>query len=372
MAGDCSTAVARRVRGPLGAGYPPGMARDHGHGGGHPPTDHDHGHGHARPGVEADHDHGDARPGEDADSAHDHAAHDHGHSHAHVRSPGNERRIVAMLVLVVGYIFVELVGGLVSGSLALLADAGHMTSDAAALAITLFALRMARRPPTSRRTYGYHRAEVLAAVANGGALVAIALGILYEAVTRLQAPAPVEGPLMMGVAAGGLLVNLVGLAVLHGGRDQDMNLRGAWLHVLSDALGSLGALVAGGLVWARGWTWADPVASAAIAVLVLRASWALLDEAVHVLMEGAPGHIDVDAVRAAMTATAGVRDVHDLHVWTITSGMVAMSGHVVVDGTVDSPDLLRALADALRARFGIAHTTIQLEPPGYVEEELHP
>lgn len=277
-----------------------------------------------------------------------------------------------MVVLVVGYIFVEVIGGLVSGSLALLADAGHMASDAAALAITLFALRMARRPPTPQRTYGFHRAEVLAAVANGGALVAIAVGILWEAGTRLLEPAPVAGPLMMGVAAGGLLVNLVGLAVLHGGRDQDMNLRGAWLHVLSDALGSLGALVAGGLVWAYGWSWADPVASAAIALLVLRASWSLLQEAVHVLMEGAPAHIDVDAVRAEMSATPGVREVHDLHVWTITSGMVSMSGHVVLDGTVDGHVLLPVLATSLRERFGIAHTTIQIEPVECADDALHP
>jgi len=141
---------------------------------------------------------------------------------------------------------------------------------------------------------------------------------------------------------------------------------------VSDALGSVGALVAGGLVWAYGWTWADPLASAVIALLVLRASWALLDEAVHVLMEGAPAHIDVDAVRAALCGTPGVREVHDLHVWTITSGMVAMSGHVVVDGTVEAPDLLRTLADNLRTRFDIAHTTIQIEPSGFEEGPLHP
>jgi cobalt-zinc-cadmium efflux system protein len=177
---------------------------------------------------------------------------------------------------------------------------------------------------------------------------------------------------MMGVAAGGLVVNLLGLAVLAGGRHQDMNLRGAWLHVLSDALGSVGALVAGALVWWKGWTWADPVASAAIALLVLRASVALLNEAVHVLMEGAPAHIDVDAVRAAMLGTPGVRAVHDLHVWTITSGMVAMSGHVVMDGTVAGESLLATLAAGLRARFRIGHTTIQIEPVDFVEEGFHP
>lgn len=329
------------------------MAHDHGH-------DHEHGHAHDHGSVPAP---APCAPPDD---------HGHDHGHGHLRTPGNERRLTIVLVLVVLYIFVELGGGIWANSLALMADAGHMTSDAAALAITLFALRLARRPPDPRRTYGFHRAEILAAVFNGGALIAIAVGIVYEAVVRLMSPAAIEGPAMMVIAAGGLLVNLVGLAVLHGGRDQDLNLRGAWLHVLSDALGSVGALAAGGLVWWRGWTWTDPLASAIIAVLVLRSSWRLLDEAVHVLMEGAPAHIDVDELRRTVCATPGVRGVHDLHVWTITSGMVAMSGHVVADGSVDGPTLLRRVADVLRARFGIGHTTIQVEPEGFEEEGIHP
>ena len=273
------------------------MAHDHGH-------DHEHGHAHDHGSVPAP---APCAPPDD---------HGHDHGHGHLRTPGNERRLTIVLVLVVLYIFVELGGGIWANSLALMADAGHMTSDAAALAITLFALRLARRPPDPRRTYGFHRAEILAAVFNGGALIAIAVGIVYEAVVRFMSPAAIEGPAMMVIAAGGLLVNLVGLAVLHGGRDQDLNLRGAWLHVLSDALGSVGALAAGGLVWWRGWTWTDPLASAIIAVLVLRSSWRLLDEAVHVLMEGAPAHIDVDELRRTVCATPGVRGVHDLHVWT--------------------------------------------------------
>lgn len=300
------------------------------------------------------------------------SGHGHDHGHGHLRTPGNERRLAIVLGLVVVYIFVELGGGIWANSLALMADAGHMTSDAAALAITLFAVRMARRPPDRKRTYGFHRAEILAAVFNGGALIAIAVGIVYEAVVRLLSPSEIAGPVMMGIAAGGLLVNLVGLGVLHGGRDQDLNLRGAWLHVLSDALGSVGALAAGGLVWWKGWTWADPVASALIAVLVLRSSWALLDEAVHVLMEGVPAHIDVDEVRRVLCGTPGVRGVHDLHVWTITSGMVSMSGHVVADGSVEPTSLLREIAAILRTRFEIAHTTIQVEPDGFEEEGFHP
>jgi cobalt-zinc-cadmium efflux system protein len=357
----------------------PGPGHDHGHEHGH---DHDHGHAappaptsattldpSVQPGANAGAAAANAAAAHPSEAGH---AHSHGHAHAHARGADNERRILIMLVMVVGYIFVELGGGLMSGSLALLADAGHMASDAAALAITLFAVRMARLPPTPQRTYGFHRAEVLAAVLNGGALIAIALGILWEAWGRFSAPAPIAGPLMMAVAAGGLVVNLIGLAVLSAGRHGDMNMRGAWLHVLSDALGSVGALVAGALVWWRGWTWADPVASAVIALLVLHASWSLLDEAVHVLMEGAPTHIDVNAVRAAIVGTAGVREVHDLHVWTITSGLVAMSGHVVLHDGVEPPELLHILAATLRARFGIGHTTIQIEPPGFEEDELHP
>jgi cobalt-zinc-cadmium efflux system protein len=339
--------------------------------------DHDHGHAHGR-----DHGHDHAQPSDAAspsstEAAHGHGhghghAHDHGHSHAHAHRGAGARRLGALLALVCAYILVEVLGGLWSGSLALLADAGHMVSDAAALAITLVALRLAARPATPSRTYGWHRAEILAAALNGAALFVIAAGVLYEAWERLSAPPPLAGPLMMAVAAGGLAVNLIGVALLHARRHDSLNLRGAWLHVLSDALGSVAAIVAGGLAWAFGWTLADPVASVIIALLVLRGAWQLLDDAVHVLMEGAPPHIDVDAVRAALAAEPGVVAVHDLHVWTITSGMVCMSGHVVALPEDVGPALLRRVSDLLRERFGIAHSTIQVEPPGFEEPGLHP
>lgn len=277
-----------------------------------------------------------------------------------------------MLVLVLLYIGVEIAGGLWSGSLALLADAGHMVSDAAAMAITLFALRLARRPATPERTFGWHRAEILAAVANGAALVAISASILWEALERWQDPPVVAGPLMMAVAAGGLAVNVVGLFVLSRG-EGNLNLRAAWLHVLSDALGSAGAMAAGAAVWLGGWKVADPLASAAIAVLVLRSAWKLLDDAVHVLMEGTPAHIDLTDLRAAMRETPGVLDVHDLHVWTITSGMVSLSAHVVADEDRPPHEIVRVVAALLRARFGIEHATLQVEPPGFDEAEaFHP
>lgn len=343
--------------------------------------DHDHGHDHGHDDARG-HGHDDAQGhADDHDHGHDHApvaagrGHDHGHGHAHLHalSEANERRLLLMLALVVVYIGVEVVGGLLSGSLALLADAGHMVSDGAALAITLVALRLARRPATARRTYGFHRAEILAATLNGAALAMIAVGILWEAIERWSSPPDIDGPVVMAVATGGLLVNLAGLAVLHGGRDTNLNLRSAWLHVLSDALGSVGALAAGAAVWLWGARWADPLASVIIAALVLRGAWSLLDDALHVLMEGAPPHIDVDAVRAALIGTPGVLDVHDLHVWTITSNMVAMSGHVVVAEGEPHADMLRRLAALLHGRFGIAHTTIQVEPPGFEEAEIfHP
>ena len=263
----------------------------------------------------------------------------------------------------------EVVGGLWSGSLALLADAGHMLADAGALALSLFALWLAERPAPTDRTYGYYRMEILAAMANGAALVAVAGGIFFEALERLGAPTEVQGGAMMAIAAGGLAVNGIGLAILHSGRDQSLNLQGAWLHVLSDALGSVGAILAGALVWAFDWRWADPAASIVIGVLVVRAAWSLLREAVAVLMEGAPGHIDVDEVRAALRGTEGVESVHDLHVWTITSGLVSLSCHVCAVEDVPPRDLLTRLRALLSERFGIEHVTIQIEPPDFEESQ---
>jgi cobalt-zinc-cadmium efflux system protein len=256
----------------------------------------------------------------------------------------------------------ELAGGWWTGSLALLADAGHMLSDVAALALSLLALRLAQRPPSAARTYGHHRAEILAALANGALLVSVAVSISVEAIGRLGAPPEVRAAPMMGVAAGGLLVNLCSLLLLRAGSGSSLNLRGAWLHVWSDTLGSLGALGAGGLILAFGWRWADPAASLGIALLIVRSSWALLREAVAVLMEGAPGHIDVDEVDAAIRAARGVRSTHDLHVWTISSGLVALSCHVEAVAAVPPHEVLAELRALLKARFAIEHVTLQIEP----------
>ena len=224
----------------------------------------------------------------------------HSHPHHGAASGDRTRSLAWTLALVVAYTAAEVIGGLWSGSLALLADAGHMVSDAAALALTLFAIRFARRAPTSERTFGFHRAEILAALVNGVTLIAIAIFILLEAYERLLEPQQVEGGLMLGVAAGGLAVNLAGLWLLGGGHAHDLNVRGAWLHVLTDALGSVQAIVAGILILTYGWYWVDPVASILIALLVVYSAWSLVSQSVHVLMEGSPAHIPVADVRTAL------------------------------------------------------------------------
>jgi cobalt-zinc-cadmium efflux system protein len=267
---------------------------------------------------------------------------------------------------------VEAVGGWWYGSLALLADAGHMLSDAAALVVTVLALRLARLPPSPSRTWGYQRAEVLAAVTNAAALFAIGGGVLVEAVERFGRPGELSGGPMVAIASGGLVVNLLALAILHGADRTSLNMRGAWLHVLSDMLGSVGAIVAGVLVWGKGWTWADPVASVAIALLVLRSAWRLLADCVGVLMEAAPPHVDTARLRARLAALPGVVATHDLHIWTITSGSVSMSGHLVVAADADPRAVLRAAITCLRDEFGLDHCTIQVEPEGFEEGALHP
>jgi len=270
---------------------------------------------------------------------------------------------------------VEVVGGLLTNSLALLADAGHMLSDAGALALTLFAIWAAERPPTPRRTYGYYRAEILAALVNGATLVAIALFIFIEAWERFREPPEVQGALMMGIATGGLVVNLLGLGILSAGRTESLNMRGAWLHVLTDALGSVGAILGGFLILVFGWSWADPAVSVLIGLLVVFSSWNLLRETVSVLMESAPAGIDVDAVRNAIMDLPGVTAVHDLHVWSITSGLVAMSAHVRVANGVGersgSAALLAMVRERVREEFGIDHVTIQLEHEDFWEPATH-
>jgi cobalt-zinc-cadmium efflux system protein len=289
------------------------------------------------------------------------------HDHHHERTSKNKRRLVVALLLAAGYMVAEIIGGLLTNSLALLADAGHMLSDVTALGLSFFAVWFAGRSAPSHRTFGYYRAEILAALVNGALLFAIAILILIEAVQRFGRPPEVQGPLMMTIAVGGLLVNLASLAILRGGRQENLNVRGAWLHVVMDALGSVGAIVAGGLISLFGWYLADPIASVLIVLLVIYSAWHLLFEAVSVLMESAPRGIDVDQVREAMLDVADVTGVHDLHVWTITSGFDSLSAHVVVGDGVRHAEVLSRLRNRLHQQFGIDHITIQIEPEDFVE-----
>lgn len=295
--------------------------------------------------------------------------HTHGAEGSHSHGAGATRkRLGIVLGLVSLYMIAEAVGGWLTNSLALIADAGHMLSDAGALALSLFAIWIGQRPPNAQRTYGYQRTEILAALANGATLVAISLLIFVQAYQRFSSPPEVAGGLMMGIAGGGLVVNLLGLWILNSGRHENLNVRGAWLHILTDALGSVGAIVGGLLIWSFGWYWADPAVSVLIGILVIYSSWALLKETVVVLMEEAPRNINVDLVRESMMRIDGVADVHDLHVWSITSGMVALSSHLRASAG-DERRVLGEISGALRERFGIEHTTIQIDPEGYEDSE---
>jgi cobalt-zinc-cadmium efflux system protein len=295
--------------------------------------------------------------------------HHHHHEAANRRRSGRRGHapLAWTLGLTVGYMVAEIVGGYLADSLALLADAGHMFSDAGALALSLFAAWISRRPPTPQLTYGYYRAEILAALANGAALIAISIVIFIEALRRLNAPEPVQGTLMFAIATGGLVVNLAGLAILRAGRSDSLNIRGAWLHLMTDALGSVAALVAGALVWAFGWYWTDPAASIAIGLLVIYSAWDLVRQAIAILMESTPPHLSLEAVQEAILSVPAVREVHDLHVWTITSGMESLSAHVVLLAGHEYQASLESVRQVLHERFGIDHITIQIDPAGQEE-----
>ena len=290
----------------------------------------------------------------------------HGHERRAAASE-NRRRLLLVLGLSALTLLAEAFGGLWTGSLALLADAGHMLSDVSALSLSVLALSLAQRPRGPQQTYGHHRTEILAALANGILLAGVSISILVESVERLGRPTPILAGPMLAIASLGLTVNLAALGMLWSGRSHDLNVRGAWLHVAGDALGSLGAITAAALVLAFGWTWADPLASLLISGLVLWSAWALLREAVGVLMEWAPPHLDVPEIERAIRGLTGVSAVHDLHVWTIASGMVALSGHVVSSEDGEPRKLLQEVSDLLHDRFEISHSTIQIESQDFDE-----
>ena len=297
----------------------------------------------------------------------------HGHAHgagcAHDHA-GDSRRLRWALALTAAFLVAEVVGGFVSNSLALLADAGHMLTDTAALALSLFVVWFSRQPATPARSFGYLRWEILAALINGSVLLVVSGWIVWEAVLRLRAPEPLDGTLMLAVAALGLLVNVAAAVILHPASKGSLNVRGAYLHVLGDLLGSVGTLAAALLVRYTGWLPADPIASMVVTLVVVRSAWRLVREAVDVLLESSPAHIAPEAVRAQLEAIPGVESVHDLHIWSVSTGMVAMSAHAIVREPERQQHVLEHVHDAMRL-FGIHHVTVQLERQEMYEREQH-
>ncbi|MBK8465543.1 MAG: cation transporter [Chloracidobacterium sp.] len=266
---------------------------------------------------------------------------------------------------------VEAVGGWLTNSLALIADAGHMLTDVAALGLTLAAIWFGSRPATAKKTFGYYRLEILAAFVNGIALVLLSIWVIYEAVMRWQSPPAIDGFRLTIIAAGGLLVNIVAAKLLHHGHKHDLNMRGAWLHVMGDLLGSVTAIVAGVLISTAGLLWADPLCSILISLIIIFSAWRLILESVNVLLEGTPTHINLSAVETTILETEGVSGVHDLHVWTISSGIEALSAHISHNDSVVHSDLLVRVRDRLHTNFGIDHLTIQMETQNREAEAVY-
>jgi cobalt-zinc-cadmium efflux system protein len=285
----------------------------------------------------------------------------------------NRRALQITFALTFGYFIVEVVGGILTNSLALLADAAHMLTDVGGLALALFAIRMAQKPATPAKTYGYYRVEILAALVNAAVLFVVSFYILYEAYRRFEEPSEVASLPMILIAVVGLGVNLAGLWVLRHGAKESLNVHGAFLEVVSDALGSVGVIIAGMIMLLTGWYYADPIFGVLIGLFILPRTGKLLMQAINVLLEGAPAHISLAAVEQAMLKVDGVEKLHDLHVWTITSGIEALSTHIVLAETCDPRDsdrVLEELTALLKEKFGIDHATIQIEKSSRHEKEM--
>ena len=293
-----------------------------------------------------------------------------GHSHAAGTAAGRHKsRLLGALALTTSFMLIEVVGGLWTGSLALLADAAHMLTDAGGLALALIAIRFAERPATPQKTYGYVRMEVLSALTNAVVLLLLTIYILYEAYQRfLNPPEILSGP-MLAVAVAGLAVNLISMKLLAAGQSESLNVKGAYFEVLSDMLGSLGVIVAAGVVMLTGWTLADPIVGAGIGLFIVPRTWILLKQAAHILMEGTPPEVDMALLERSLREIPGVTAVHDLHVWTITSGMDAISCHLVVADMAEARRTLVSAREAMAKRFGLTHATIQIEDQALREAE---
>lgn len=299
----------------------------------------------------------------------DNKAHEHKHN---LRSLTRKRLRIALGINTV-FLLLEVFGGIITHSLALLADAGHMLTDVAALALAIFVATLAERAPTSRRTYGLLRAEVLGAFVNGAALVVIVGFIFREAWIRMGETPAIDAPLMLFIAVLGLCANVISARVLFGSIGQSVNVKGAFLHMIADALGSVGVIIAGAVIWATGWTLIDPLASIMIGTLILWSSWGLIMQTVDILLEATPENIDYDEVRQALLDIEHITDIHDLHIWTITSGIPSLSAHVTLEpecsDTTHWHKCLKVAQNMLNDRFGIEHSTLQFEPENFKRDD---
>jgi cobalt-zinc-cadmium efflux system protein len=285
----------------------------------------------------------------------------HDHAHAHDHRGASRRALTIVLALTVGFTVVEVVAGRLTGSLAVLADAGHMLSDTFSIALALVALTLAARPSTPRRSFGFQRAEILAAFVNGLLLVLVSAWIVWEAVQRFRDPPEILGGWMLVVGVAGLAVNALSAAILWRSGHESLNVQAALRHVLADLLGSGGVLVAAVVILATGWTVVDPIVSIAIALLIVASAWGVLRDSTAILMEATPTGIDADAVARAIVSVPGVTSIHDLHVWRITSGFDALAAHVLVGRGEDCHGLRREIERTLESSFGIKHTTLQVD-----------
>jgi len=289
----------------------------------------------------------------------------HAHPHEHPEfKEKNQLKLGIILILTAVYMIAEFLGGIFTNSLALMADAGHMLSDVAALGLSFFAIWLAAKPASPQRTYGFYRTEILAAFINGLALVGIATFIIYEAYTRLSSPPEVKAPIMVIIAIGGLIINVIGALLLHKSSKESLNIKGAFLHIIGDLLGSIGTIIAGLIIWIWNFYLADPIISFIIAILILISAIQLVIEASNVLLEATPSHISVETIREAILELPIVDDVHDLHVWSISSKNIALSVHVVTNAP-DHAKVLCTIDELIKEKFGIHHLTIQIEPQGF-------
>jgi len=316
-----------------------------------------------------------SRPSTDStyhNSGHGHQ-HNDGHGHGLGHSHASDASVPALrltLILTSILLVVELVGGILSNSIALLADAGHMLTDVAAVGLALFVAWFSKQPETPEKTYGFLRWEILAAFINGTTLLLISAWILFEAVTRLRVPQPVEGGLMLAVATAGLIVNIIAARILAASSSGNLNTRAAYLHVLGDLLATAGTIVAALLIRFTGWLMADPIASILTTVLIMSGAWRLVRESVDILLESTPAHIPLPAVRGQLEAIPGIESVHDLHIWSVTPAVIAMSAHCIVREPDKHQHVLEHIHDAMRL-FGIQHVTIQLERDEMLDRERH-